>query len=225
MDNQTQPTKGQIQVDILMAVRELKAQIQQLQDEPLNSKESNFEDYLNLFIQQIEEKVKQLEAEATQLKAQKKALYQQLWSQAKELKSCYQELQHTNQELCQALNSDQVSYNQAIAKKIFNEDEPIREALARLFQLIYGRDGSPRALGRLRRWTSPQPRISGTDNTYPLSKQAIAFKDDHDRLKARSLALKAQFQRLRTQSQVLAAQSRVLQTRYLELETVERDRN
>jgi dGTP triphosphohydrolase len=133
--------------------RELQAQIQQLKDEFLNQKNSHLEDALDLFIQQTENKIEHLEAEATQLKAQNRDLYQQLWNQGKELESCYQEVRHTNRELCQALNSNQVSYSQAIAsaKKILCDDQPSSEALARLLQVIYGQDVSAIALGGLRR--------------------------------------------------------------------------
>src|SRR6476646_2830363 len=228
MKNTAQLAKHQIQVASLISVnQELQDQVQHLRDRLLTNKNLYFEEYLNPLIQQIEQKVKQLEIEATQLKTLNKDLYEQLWSKTKQLESCYQELQHTNQELCQALNSKQVSSSEAItrAKKILRDDQPTREALARLLQVIYDQDVSPKDLGRLRRWTSPEPASARKAHDYPLSKQAIAYKDKHDRIKAQALVVKAQAlivqaqssavqarsQRLKAHSQALAVQYRGLE--------------
>ena len=232
--SQPKPIKHHIQVASLVAVnQELKAQIQHLKDEFLNHNNSHIENEPDLFIQQAEKKIKQLEAEAAQLKAQNRDLQQRLCDQAKELESCYEEVQHTNRELCQALDSNQVSCSEAIAsaKKILRDDQPSREALARLLQVIYGQDVRARDLGRLRRWTSPKPHSSYLANAYPLSKQASAAQQQRDQAKTQSLRLKAQSQALRHQSSTLIARSQVLETqyhglkaRYLQFKVAEGDR-
>lgn len=151
------------------------------------------------------------EGEVEWLRQEVELLQQALLNQLQQQQEIEQELQATNQEM--ALVNQEIYHlrgakqltldeAKAFARTLLAEEEPTREALARLLSAIYGETVAPRELGKLQspvcRFTAsapqdpvpPSPKVSARRAEFhaqyiELGSRFITFKAQYARLKAR----------------------------------------
>lgn len=132
---------------------------------------------------------------------QNQRLQQQLQEAKQELKEYRQELIATNEALVDALKWECLTPDQAkkIAKALLAENEPSRETVVRLLNIIYGSDFKPWELGHPQHFHPNPDAVKCSDSPsrwIQRSPESAHFKARFDQLKAQFVALKSQLVRL-----------------------------
>lgn len=201
-----QVTEQELQAWVARSIslkHELQAKSHELRDAAHRSERLHFMDLVNFSLR----KAAIAEAELTKLSEQKKAIRQKLYDVTQELKACYQELKYTNEDLCNALNSERLTPDQAkeLAITLVETEHPARVALAELLSAIYGQTVKPWDLQSRRMLTvSLNPSgINGvgklSSEPIQLSAQAVMFQAKFNELATRFASLKAKFTRLQAE--------------------------
>lgn len=179
---------------------ELVARSEKLKDEIQSAENLQLRDLVNF----AGKRNSQTQAQLGRTQQQKQQLQQQLQEVTQELKECYQELMYTNESLVDALRAERLTPKQAreVAETLLEENEPAREAMVRLLNVIYGSTLKPWQLGHGRyAGTNPNAaKISSlSSKQVQLSPELARLKSQFEQFKAQFMALKSQSARLKVQ--------------------------
>ena len=201
-----QATEEELQAWVARSIsldHELQAKSQELRDAAHKSERLHLMDLLDFSLR----KAVTAEAELRRLSKQKKSVQQKLHDTTEALKACNQELEYTNQDLCNALQSERLTPDEAkeIARTLVEREEPAREALAQLLSAIYGETVKPWDL-QLKKMPTASLNPSGRNGVsklsfepIQLSAEAIRFQAKFGQLAAKFASLKAKFTSLQAQ--------------------------